>query len=78
MTTVWSLRDEGYRTTYQRHIRTFFWADTDFYRQNQHDILQWAEQYNCIVNSREHGWIVMPDENVELLFRLCWAGKVYE
>jgi hypothetical protein len=29
------------------------------------------------VPSREHGWIEVPDERVELLFRLQWAGKSY-
>jgi hypothetical protein len=77
MTTIWSLKEKGYRCSYQPHIRTFFWVDSDFYRQNKHEILQWAERYNCKVPSREHGWIEMPNERVELLFRLTWAGEVY-
>jgi len=77
MTTIWSLKEQGYRTSYQKHVKTFFWVDENFYRQNRHEILQWAEQYNCIVPSREYGWITIPDEYVELLFRLQWAGKSY-
>ena len=77
MTTIWSLKDEGYRTSYQKHVRTFFWVDEKFYRQNKNEILQWAEQYKCLVPSREHGWIEVPDERIELLFRLQWAGKSY-
>lgn len=77
MTTVWALTDEGYRTSYQKHIKTFFWVDTDFYRQNQDSILEWVERYNCKVPAPDHGWIEMPNERVELLFRLRWAGKCY-
>ena len=77
MTTIWSLKDEGYRTSYQKHVRTFFWVDSDFYRQNRKEILQWAERYDCKVPSREYGWIEMPDDRIETLFRLTWAGKSY-
>ncbi len=77
METIFGLKDEGYRTSYHPQIRTFFWVDSNFYRQNKHDILQWAERYNCRVPSREHGWIEMPNEQVEMLFRLRWAGKSY-
>lgn len=77
MSTIWSLKDEGYRSSYQSHIKTFFWIDSNFYRQNKHDILEWAERYGCKVPSREHGWIEMPNERVETLFRLRWAGNCY-
>jgi hypothetical protein len=73
MSTVWSLKDKGCRTSYQSHIKTFFWVDTKFYRDNKHEILEWAERYNCKVDSKEYGWIKMPNENVETLFRLKWA-----
>ena len=77
MTTIWSLKDEGYRTSYQKHVRTFFWVDSDFYRQNRKEILQWAKRYNCKVPALEYGWIEMPDDRIETLFRLTWAGKSY-
>lgn len=77
MTTIWSLKDEGYRTSYQKHVRTFFWVDEKFYKENCRSILEFAERYNCKVPSKEFGWIEMPDERVELLFRIQWAGKSY-
>lgn len=77
MTTVWSLKDQRYRTSYQSKIRTFFWVDEKFYKTNRHEILKWAETYNCKVPSKEHGWIEMPNDRVETLFRLIWAGKCY-
>ncbi len=77
MTTVWSLEKEGYRTSYQSKVRTFFWVDSKFYKENRREILQWAERFNCKVPSREHGWIEMPDDRVEFLFRIAWAGKSY-
>lgn len=77
MTTIWTLKDDGYRTSYQKHIKTFFWVDDKYYRQNRREILAWAKLYKCKVPSREHGWIEMPNDRVELLFRLQWAGKVY-
>jgi len=77
MTTIWSLKEQGYRTSCAGKVKTFFWVDGDFYRQNSKEILQWAERYNCKVPSREHGWIEMPDDRIETLFRLTWAGKSY-
>ena len=77
MTTIWSLKEQGYRTSCAGKVKTFFWVDQDFYRQNSKEILQWAERYNCKVPSREHGWIEMPDDRIETLFRLTWAGKSY-
>lgn len=77
MTTIWSLKDEGYRTSYQSKSRTFFWVDSDYYRQNSGEIIKWADRYRCIMRSREHGWIEMPNERVEMLFRIQWTGKSY-
>lgn len=77
MTTIWSLKDEGYRSSYGTHIKTFFWVDDKYYRQNRQEIVQWGERYGCNIPSHEHGWIEMPNERVELLFRLQWAGKCY-
>ena len=77
MTTIWSLEGEGYRTSYQSKVQTFFWVDSDFYKQNRRAILEFAERHNCKVPSREYGWIEMPNDRVETLFRLQWAGKCY-
>lgn len=77
MTTVWSLKDQQYRTSYQSKIQTFFWIDEKFYQENRHEILKWAEKYNCKVPSKEYGWIEMPNNRVETLFRLIWAGNCY-
>ena len=77
MTTIWSLKDEGYRTSYSGKVRTFFWVDDKYYRQNHREIIQWGERYGCKIPSKEHGWIEMPNEKVELLFRMAWAGKCY-
>lgn len=77
MSTIWSLRNEGYRTSYQKHIKTFFWVDNVYYKENRKAILAWAKQYNCKVPSTDHGWIEMPNHRVEMLFRLTWAGKSY-
>lgn len=77
MTTIWTLENEGYRTSYGGIVRTFFWVDRDYYRQNRKEIVQWGERYGCNIPSKEHGWIEIPDERVETLFRLRWAGKCY-
>lgn len=77
MTDIRSLENEGYRTSYQSKIQTFFWIDSNFYNQNRRAILEFAERYNCKVASKEYGWIEMPDHKVEMLFRLQWAGKSY-
>jgi hypothetical protein len=77
MTTIWSLEAEGYRTSYQSKSRTFFWVDSNYYRQNSREIIQWAERYRCKMPSCEYGWIEMPNERVETLFRLQWAGNCY-
>jgi hypothetical protein len=77
MTDIWSLEREGYRTSYQSKIRTFFWVDSEFYRQNRKEIIQWGERYGCKMPSHEYGWIEMPDDKIEMLFRLRWAGKSY-
>ena len=75
MSTIWELKKQNYRTSYQPKFRTFFWIDTDFYKENKKQILQWAERYNCNVHNKQYGWIEMPNRRVELLFRLQWAGK---
>jgi hypothetical protein len=77
MTTIWDLKNEGCRTSYQSTIRTFFWVDEDFYRQNRGEILLWADRYRCKVPSPKYGWIEMPDDRIEMLFRLQWAGKCH-
>jgi hypothetical protein len=77
MTTIWSLKDEGYRTSYQKHVKTFFWVDDKFYKENRREILQWAERFDCKVPSKEYGWIEIPNDKIETLFRLTWAGKSY-
>ena len=77
MSTIWSLKDQNYRTSYQKHIQTFFWVDEQFYDDNRKEILEWAARYGCKVPSKRYGWIEMPNHKVELLFRLTWAGKVY-
>lgn len=75
MSTIWKLKDEGYRTSYQKHVKTFFWVDDKYYKENKKEILSWAERNKCKVPSTEYGWIEMPDGGTELLFRLTWAGK---
>jgi hypothetical protein len=77
LATIWTLQEQGYRTSYQSRARTFFWVDDKFYKENRLAILAWAEQYKCKVSGREYGWIEMPDDRVEFLFRLTWAGKSY-
>ena len=77
MTCVWTLKDEGYRTSFGSKVRTFFWVDSDYYRQNSKEIVQWSERYGCNIPSKEYCWIEMPDERIETLFRLRWAGKCY-
>lgn len=77
MTTIWSLKEEGYRTSYGGKKRTFFWVDEKYYRRNCREIVQWGERYGCNIPSAEFGWIEMPDERVETLFRLRWAEKCY-
>ena len=77
MTDIWSLENEDYRTSYQSKIQTFFWVDSNFYKQNRRAILEFAERYNCKMPSTEYGWIEMPNHKVEMLFRLQWAGKCY-
>jgi hypothetical protein len=77
MTAVWNLKDEGYRTSYGNKVSTFFWVDSDFYKQNRRAILEFAERYNCKVPNKEYGWIEMPNKKIELLFRMQWAGKCY-
>jgi len=77
MSTIWTLKDAGYRTSYQSAAKTFFWVDTKFYDENRREILEWAELNGCRVTSRAYGWIEMPDKNTELMFRLVWAGKSY-
>lgn len=77
MTTIWSLKDAGYRTSYQSKVRTFFWVDDKYYKENRKAIIQWGERYRCKMPSKEHGWIEIPDKRVEMLFRLQWAGKCY-
>lgn len=78
MTTIWTLKTEGYRTSYQSNVRTFFWVDENYYKEHRKEIIQWGERYGCKTASREHGWIEVPNERVELLFRMTWAGKCYE
>lgn len=75
MATTWTLEAKGYRTSYQSKVKTFFWVDLDFYKQNRRAILEFAERYGCKVPNREYGWIEMPNDRVEMLFRLQWAGK---
>lgn len=77
MSTIWSLKDAGYRTSYQPKVKTFFWVDDKFYKQNRREIIQWSERYGCKMPSKEYGWIEMPNDRVETLFRLQWAGKSY-
>jgi hypothetical protein len=77
MTTIWTLEEQGYRTSYQSAVRTFFWVDRDYYRQNCREIIQWGERYGCKMPNHEFGWIQMPDDRIEMLFRLRWAGKSY-
>lgn len=77
MSDIFTLEREGYRTTYQSKIQTFFWVDSDFYKQNRRAILEFAERHNCKVRSKEYGWIEMPNDRVETLFRIQWAGKSY-
>lgn len=77
MTDIRTLVNEGYYTSYQSAIRTFFWVDRDYYRQNCREIVQWSERYGCKMPSHKFGWIEMPDDRVEMLFRLRWAGKCY-
>ena len=77
MTTVWNLKDEGYRTSYQNKVQTFFWVDKKFYKENKSAIFAFAERYNCKVPNKEYGWIEMPNKKIELLFRMQWAGKCY-
>jgi len=75
MSSIWGLKDQGYRTSYQKHVKTFFWVDDKYYKENKKEILSWAERNKCKVPSTEYGWIEMPDGGTELLFRLTWAGK---
>lgn len=77
MSTIWSLKDAGFRTSYQSKIKTFFWVDDKYYKENRKAIIQWSERYGCNMPSKEHGWIEMPNDRVETLFRLQWAGKSY-
>ena len=78
MTTIWSLQKNEYRSSFQPTTKTFYWVDSNFYRQNKVEILKWCELYSCEVSNRQYGWIRMPNEKVELLFRLQWAGKCYD
>ena len=78
MTTIWTLEEQGYRTSYQSVVRTFFWVDEKFYKQNRREIIQWGERYGCNMPSKEYGWIQIPDDRIEMLFRLRWAGKCYK
>lgn len=77
MTTVWMLEEQGYRCSYQKHVKTFFWVDSKFYKENKREILSWAKQHKCEVPSHEYGWITCPSNNVVLMFMLTWAGKTY-
>ena len=63
----------GMRFMYQDKIRTFFWADADFYHENKYAILEWAKQYNCDMPSFAYGWVQVPDDNTALLFMLRWS-----
>lgn len=74
---VLSLRDNGYRCSYQRSIQTFFWVDTDFYNANKQQIIEWAARHDCKMESHKYGWIKVPNDRIEMLFRLTWAGKSY-
>lgn len=78
MATIWSLEDQGYRTSFQKGNNTFFWVDDNFYKKNKKQILEWTKNYKCHVPSIEYGWIQVPNEKVEMLFRLRWAGKCYK
>lgn len=78
MTTIWSLEEQGYRTSYQSAVRTFFWVDDQYYKKNRKDILAWARLYNCKVPVPEYGWIEVPNDRIEMLFRIVWAGKCYK
>jgi hypothetical protein len=75
MTTIWTLVEQGYKTSYSPTVKTFFWVDDKYYNENKKEILAWSERYGCTVPSEKHGWIQVPDDRVELLFRLQWAGK---
>lgn len=77
MNTIWTLKDEGYRTSYQKYIQTFFWIDEKFYEDNRKEIIEWANAHGCKIPNKRYGWIEMPNHKIELLFRLVWAGKVY-
>lgn len=76
-TTLWTLREQNYRTSYAKHVKTFFWIDEKYYKENRREILQWAELQGCKVPSIDHGWIEMPDDQAAMMFRLMWAGKCY-
>jgi len=70
---LWTLKEQGVRFTYQPSVKTFFWVDEKFYAANKEEILEWAERYNCEVPSKTYGWVEVPDENVALLFRMMWS-----
>jgi len=73
MTTIWTLKAQGVRFTYQSTVKTFFWVDEEFYENNKQEILEWTERYHCNVPSKRYGWVEVPDDNVALLFRLRWS-----
>lgn len=61
------------RFTYNPDIKTFFWVDAQYYFDNRYAIIEWAEQNDCEIESFVYGWVVVPDDDVALLFRIMWG-----
>lgn len=61
---------------YQPHIRTFFWADHQFYLRHKEELIAWADFYNCKMPSDLYGWVTCPDDDTAMAFKLRWGGQI--
>lgn len=57
---------------YHPNVKTFFWMD-EFYNKHKQEILEWARDNRCVVESSKYGWVVCPDDETVMLFRLRWT-----
>jgi hypothetical protein len=71
------MSNQSEKFVYQSHIKTFFWADTEFYFKHALDIIAWAEDYNCILPTTQQPWLWLqcPDDDTAMAFRLRWGSQ---
>lgn len=74
--TLWRLRQEGFRTSFQPVTKTFYWIDGKYFIDHREKIAEWCERTGCQLNSI-HGFVKVDTGKQETYFRLQWAGKCY-